>query len=149
MKPRLEYRQLHEHAPAIAQALRSLSTAARESGLEPLLLELVKLRASEINGCAFCLNMHAADALKLGEKPERIFLLAAWREAPHYTGRERAALAWTEALTLVAEGHVPDAVYEEAKRHFSDQELTNLTAAIVAINGWNRVMVAFRIPPAG
>ena len=148
MKPRLEYRQLHEHAPAIAQALRSLSAAARESGLDPLLLELVKLRASEINGCAFCLNMHAADALKLGEKPERIFLLAAWRETPHYTDRERAALAWTEALTLVTEDHVPDAVYEEAKRHFSDKELANLTAAIVAINGWNRIMVAFRIPPA-
>jgi len=149
MKPRLDYRQLDEHAPAIAQALRSLSAAPRECGLEPLLLELVKLRASEINGCAFCLNMHSADALKLGEKPERIFMLAAWREAPHYSDRERAALAWTEALTLVTEGHVPDAVFDEAKRHFSDKELANLTAAIVAINGWNRVMVAFRIPPAG
>ena len=148
MKPRLEYRQLHEHAPAIAQALRSLAAAARESGLDPVLLELVKLRASEINGCAFCLNMHAADALKLGEKPERIFLLAAWRETPHFTDRERAALAWTEALTLVTKDHVPDAVYEEAKRHFSQKELANLTAAIVAINGWNRIMVAFRIPPA-
>ena len=148
MKPRLGYRELHEHAPAISSALRNLSAAARESGLEPLLLELVKLRASEINGCAFCLNMHAADALKLGEKPERIFLLPAWRESPHYSDRERAALAWTEALTLVTEGHVPDIVYEEAKRYFSDKELANLTAAIVAINSWNRIMVAFRIPPA-
>ena len=148
MKPRLDYRQLHEHAPAIAQALRGLSAAARESGLEPLLLELVKIRASQINGCAFCLNMHAADALKLGEKQERIFVLDAWREAPQFTNRERAALAWTEALTLVTEGHVPDAVYEEAKRHFSEKELANLTAAVIAINGWNRVMVAFRIPPA-
>jgi len=148
MKPRLEYRDLHAHAPAIAPALRGLSAAARESGLEPLLLELVKMRASEINGCAFCLNMHSADALKLGEKPERLFLLAAWRETPHFTPRERAALGWTEALTLVTEGHVPDNVYEEAKRHFSDKELANLTAAIVAINSWNRIMVAFRIPPA-
>lgn len=147
MKPRLEYRQLHEHAPAITSALRSLNSAAHESGLEPILLELVKLRASEINGCAFCLNMHAADALKLGEKPQRIFVLSAWREAPYFSERERAALAWTEALTLVTEGHVPDEVYEEAKRHFSDKELANLTAAVVAINGWNRIMVAFRIPP--
>ena len=116
--------------------------------LDPKLLALVKLRASQINGCAFCLHMHHEEARKLGESDGRLLLLDAWRESALYTERERAALAWTEALTLVTKDHVPDAVYEEAKRHFSQKELANLTAAIVAINGWNRIMVAFRIPPA-
>jgi len=148
MKARLEYRKIHEHAPGIAHALRSLTAAVNESGLEAGLLELVKVRASQINGCAFCLDMHFRDALKLGERPERLLILDAWREAPDFSERERAALAWTEALTKITEGHVPDAVYAEATAAFSEKELANLTAAVIAINAWNRVMIAYRIPPA-
>jgi AhpD family alkylhydroperoxidase len=113
-------------------------------GLEASLLELVKMRASQINGCAHCLDMHSKDARAAGETEQRLYLLNAWREAPFYSARERAALAWTEALTLVAESQVPDAVYEDARRHFSEQELVNLSLAIVAINGWNRLAIGFR-----
>jgi AhpD family alkylhydroperoxidase len=107
----------------------------------------VKLRASQLNGCAFCLNMHSVEARKLGERQERLDLVAAWREAPCFSERERAALAWTETLTLVAHDHVPDDVYATAKAPFTDEEFVNLTAAVVAINGWNRVCVAFRFMP--
>jgi AhpD family alkylhydroperoxidase len=110
-------------------------------------LDLVKIRASQINGCAFCLVMHTTDARKAGESDERMHLLNAWREAPVFTERERAALGWIEALTLVAEGHVPDEVYEQARKHFSEKELVDLSAAAVAINGWNRVAIAFRATP--
>ena len=106
-----------------------------ECGLEPLLLELVRMRASQINGCAYCLDMHGKDARALGESEQRLYTLSAWREAPFYTPRERAALLWTEELTLLNERHVPDAVYEEVRPHFSEEELVNLTLAIVAING--------------
>jgi AhpD family alkylhydroperoxidase len=116
-------------------------------GLEPALLDLVRLRASQINGCAFCLDMHARDLRKRGESEQRLDVLPAWHEVDLYTDRERAALAWTEAVTLVAETHVPDEVYEEARREFSEQELAELTLAVVAINGWNRLNVAFRTPP--
>ncbi|MBX6324249.1 MAG: carboxymuconolactone decarboxylase family protein [Rhodospirillaceae bacterium] len=144
MQARLEP---YKAAPGVLKAMRALQDHVNQCGLQPTLLELVKLRASQINGCAFCIAMHAADARKLGESADRLDLLPAWREAPVYTARERAALAWTEALTRLSDGPVPDAVYDEARRHFSDAELVNLTLAIVAINGWNRINVAFQVPP--
>jgi AhpD family alkylhydroperoxidase len=113
-------------------------------GLEPALIELVKLRASQINGCAFCIDMHTKDARAMGETEQRLYALSAWREAPFYTDRERAALAWTDAVTLVADGHVPDEVYTHVRQHFSQQELVNLTMAGIAINGWNRLAISFR-----
>jgi AhpD family alkylhydroperoxidase len=119
-----------------------------KAGLEESLTELVKIRASQINACTFCLNMHTADARKAGESEERIYLLDAWRESPLYTPRERAALAWTEALTLVAETHAPDDVFQALQAHFSEAEQVTLTLLIVAINGWNRIQVGFRAVPA-
>ncbi len=134
-------------APQVAHALFAMQKVVNESGLEHPLLELVKMRASQINGCAYCLDMHAKDARAAGETEQRLYLLDAWREAEHlYTGRERAALAWTEALTLIAEGHAPDEVYELARAQFSDAELAQLTLAIIAINGWNRLNIGFRTP---
>jgi AhpD family alkylhydroperoxidase len=133
--------------PAAYKAMLGLQAYVNDAKLEHSLVELVKIRASQINGCAFCLNMHAKDARKAGETEERLWLLAAWRESPVYSDRERAALAWTEAVTLVSKTHVPDAVYAEARRHFSEEELVDLTMAIIAINGWNRLSVAFaRLP---
>ena len=128
------------------RAMSALNQAVQSSGLEHPLLELVKIRASQLNACAYCLDMHTLDARAAGETEQRLNLLAAWREAPVYSPRERAALAWTEALTLVAETHAPDDVYEEARRHFSEEELVKLTWAVVLINGWNRIAVAFRLP---
>jgi len=134
-------------SPQVAHALFAMQKVVNESGLEHPLLELVKMRASQINGCAYCLDMHAKDARAAGETEQRLYLLDAWREAEHlYTGRERAALAWTEALTLIAEGHAPDEVYEHARAQFSDAELAQLTLAIIAINGWNRLNIGFRTP---
>ena len=106
----------------------------------------MKIRTSQINGCAFCLVMHTNEARKLGETDDRMHLLNAWREVPVFSERERAALAWVEAVTLVADSHVPDEVYEEARKHFSEKELVDLTLAIVAINGWNRISIAIRVP---
>ena len=117
------------------------------SRLESTLLNLVKTRASQINGCAWCLDMHTKDARAEGETEQRLYALPAWRETPFYTPRERAALAWTEAVTLVSEGHVPDDVYEETRKNFTEKELVDLTLAVVAINGWNRLNVAFRTVP--
>jgi AhpD family alkylhydroperoxidase len=145
MKPRLN---LFAHAAHI-KPLLDMSQKVAASGLEPNLLELVKLRASQINGCAFCLDMHARDARKLGESEERIYMLDAWRESPLYTDRERAALAWTEALTLVATTRAPDDVYAEVKAVFSAEEQVKLTMAIVTINAWNRLNVGFRTLPGG
>jgi AhpD family alkylhydroperoxidase len=105
------------------------------------------MRVSQINGCAHCLDMHFREAAAKGEKPERLYLLDAWRESPVYTDRERAALAWAEAVTLVSRTHVPDDVFREARQHFSEDELVNLTLAVVAINGWNRFLIGFRVPP--
>lgn len=122
----------------------SLETYLHDCGLEASLIELVKMRASQINGCAYCLDMHSKDARAAGETEQRLYLLNAWREAPFYSKRERAALAWTEALTLVAENQVPDEVYHEVREHFDEQELVNLSLAIVTINGWNRLAVGFR-----
>jgi AhpD family alkylhydroperoxidase len=134
-------------APGAYQALAAMQKYVSECGLEPTLMELVKIRASQINGCAFCLAMHTRDARKMGESDDRMFLLNAWHEAPVYTPRERAALAWTEAVTLVSESHVPDDVFAEAKQHFSEAELVDLTMAVIAINSWNRMAIAFRTPP--
>ena len=144
MRERLDYEKA---SPAGYKAMLGLEQFVKKCGLEHPLLELVKMRASQINGCAFCLKMHSSDARKAGESEERLYLLDAWEEAPVYSPRERAALAWTEALTLIAEGHAPDAVYDEARRHFSETELVNLTLAIVAINGWNRICIGFRSMP--
>lgn len=144
MKPRMEYMKV---APGISQAMGGLQRAVHESGLEPSLLELVKTRASQINGCAYCLDMHTKDARAGGETEQRLYALSAWRETPFYTNRERAALAWTEAVTLISETHVPDEVYEQAREQFSEQELAYLTLAIIAINGWNRLAVSFRTVP--
>ncbi len=122
-----------------------LENYVQSSGLELSLIELVKMRASQINGCAYCLHMHHKDALKAGESAERLFLLDAWHESLLFTPRERAALAWTDALTLVAQTHAPDADYDEAQKQFSKEELTNLTLLIGAINVWNRLSIGFRI----
>ena len=145
MQSRLEAQKA---SPAAYRAMLALETFVRKSSkIEPSLLELVKMRASQINGCAYCIDMHSKDARAEGESEQRLYALNAWRETPFFTDRERAALAWTEAVTLVAEGHVPDAVYEEAKGQFSDEELANLTLAVVAINGWNRLAISFRSVP--
>ncbi len=127
--------------------MAGLESYVRNSGLERSLLELVKLRASQINGCAYCIDMHTKDARAAGESEQRLYALSAWRETPFYTDRERAALKWTETVTLISDGHAPDEVYEEARRHFSEQELVDLTLAIVAINGWNRLAISFRAVP--
>lgn len=144
MNERLEYAR---ESPAGHRAFLALNQFVENCGLEHSLLELIKIRASQINGCAFCLDMHTIDARAAGESEQRIYLLDGWREAPFYSDRERAALAWTEAVTLVSETHVPDDVYEEARRHFSEEELVNLTWAVVTINGWNRMAIAFRAQP--
>jgi AhpD family alkylhydroperoxidase len=144
MRERLDYAKA---SPAGYKAMLGLQHFVDKCGLEHALLELVKMRASQINGCAFCLKMHSSDARKAGESEERLYLLDAWEEAPVYSPRERAALAWTEALTRITQGHAPDAVYAEARRHFSEAELVNLTLAIVAINGWNRIAIGFRAMP--
>jgi len=133
--------------PEAYAAMRGLQKYVNESGLDHRLLELVKLRASQINGCAFCIAMHVADARKLGEHDDRIHLLSVWREAPIFTARERAALAWTEAVTKLTDGDVPEEVYEFTKAQFPPAELSALTYAIVAINGWNRLCISFRVPP--
>lgn len=128
----------------IIRAMRGLSSPATEHPLEPELLELVRIRASQLNGCAHCLEMHTKDALVAGESMDRLNLLVAWREAPFFSERERAALAWCEELTLIAEREVPDHLYESVRNVFSVEELCSLTMAIIAINGWNRLAVAFR-----
>ncbi|PYV13315.1 MAG: carboxymuconolactone decarboxylase [Acidobacteria bacterium] len=133
-------------APELTKALLGLEQYIRGSGLEAPLLELVRMRASQINGCAYCLDMHSKDARAAGETEQRLYGLDAWREAPYYTDRERAALAWTEAVTLVSQGHVPDDVYQLARKEFSEKELVDLTAAVAAINAWNRLAISFRAP---
>ncbi len=134
-------------SPAVYQAAAALQTYVDQSGLDAKLRELIKIRASQINGCAFCLAMHTRDARKIGETDERMHLLAAWREAPVYNARERAALAWVEAITLVTQGHVPDEAFEAVRKQFSEKEIVDLTAAAVVINSWNRLAIALRVPP--
>lgn len=141
MKPRLNP---FAAAPAPMQSWLEFGQGLLQGDLENGLMELVKIRASQINGCAFCLHMHATDARKHGEAEERIYLLDAWRESPLYSDRERAALAWTEALTLVSETRAPDNDYLALKAHFTEEEQVTLTLLIVAINGWNRIQVGFR-----
>jgi AhpD family alkylhydroperoxidase len=144
MESRLDYAQI---APGAVQAMLGLEAYVRQSGLERSLLHLIKIRASQINGCAFCLDMHTREARADGESEGRIYLLDAWREIPDYSERERAALAWTEAMTLVADGHVPDDVYKSVSPHFTEKELVDVTMAVVAINGWNRLSIGFRALP--
>jgi AhpD family alkylhydroperoxidase len=131
-------------APAPMQKWLDFSKGILQTGLEESLMELVEIRASQINGCAACLHMHTAAARKRGESEERLYLLDAWRESPLYSARERAALAWTEALTLVSETHAPDEVYQALQAQFTPEEQVALTLLIVTINGWNRVQIGFR-----
>lgn len=144
MKPGIDYRKV---APGAIEAMSGLERYLTTCGLEPSLLELVKLRASQINGCAYCMDRHTKDARAHGESEQRLYALNAWRETPFYSERERAALAWTEAVTLIANGHVPDEVYEPVRQQFNEQELADLTLAVVAINGWNRFAISFRTVP--
>jgi AhpD family alkylhydroperoxidase len=144
MEPRLD---AFKAAPQTMQLMLDTSAKVNASGLEHSLQELVKTRASQINGCAFCLQMHTRDARKAGETEEGLYLLDAWRESPLYTDRERAALAWTEALTLVSQTHAPDDVYAQLKAQFSEEEQVKLTLLITTINAWNRFQVGFRAIP--
>ncbi len=144
MTPRLDY---FAAAPKLMQAMVGLERAVATSGLEHSLIELVKTRASQINGCAFCIEMHTRDARKAGETEARLYLLDAWREAPHYTPRERAALAWTESLTLVAATRAPDADYDGLKAHFTEEEIVKLSLLIATINAWNCLAIGFRAVP--
>jgi len=141
MKARINLMQVN---PGIIHAMLGLEKQVSKAGLDRALLDLVRMRASQINGCAYCLDMHSKDARASGETEQRLYGLSAWREAPYYSARERAALEWTEALTLVAETHVPDEVYDRVRTQFSEDELAHLSLAIVAINGWNRLNVAAR-----
>jgi AhpD family alkylhydroperoxidase len=138
---------LMEKGHGAIKALFGFATYLAKSSVEQPLLHLVEFRASQINGCAYCLDMHSKDLRADGDTEQRLYMLEAWRESPFYTDRERAALAWTEAVTLVNESHVPDEVYEEARKQFSDEELIDLTIAIAAVNSWNRVNIAFRTTP--
>lgn len=144
MKPRVNYLEVGVGA---VKAMFGLSRYVNQCGLEQSLLSLLEFRVSQINGCAYCLDMHSKDLRAGGETEQRLYVLEAWRESPFYSDRERAALAWAEAVTLVNEGHVPDEVFEEARQQFSEEELANLTLAVVTINGWNRLNIAFRTTP--
>jgi AhpD family alkylhydroperoxidase len=133
--------------PAVYKAMLRLNAEAHHGGLDPLLVELVKTRASQINGCAYCIDMHTKDARAAGESEERLYLLNAWRESPLYSARERAALALTEVVTRLGEAGVPNDVYEEARAHFSEQELAGVIWTIIVINAWNRVAITTRLEP--
>src|SRR5687768_15420518 len=146
MKARLDFRKA---SPPADKAMSGLHAFVRNCGLDHSLLELVKLRASQINGCAHCIDMHTKELRADGESEQRLYLLDAWQESPFYTDRERAALAWTEAVTRVTRGHVPDEVYAQARAQFSEKELADLTLAVIAINGANRLNIAFRTVPGG
>jgi AhpD family alkylhydroperoxidase len=148
MKPMQARLEAQKVSPAAYQAMLGLEMFVRkQSKLEPALIQLVKIRASQINGCAYCIDMHSKDARAEGETEQRIYALSAWEETPFFTDRERAALTLTEAITLIGEGHVSDAVYEQTKKSFSEEELVNLTLAIITINGWNRLAITFRFVP--
>jgi AhpD family alkylhydroperoxidase len=143
MEPRLAYKTA---SPGVHKAMLQLHTDVEHCGLDVALLNLVYLRASQINGCAYCIDMHTKDARVQGETGQRLYLLSAWRKAPFYSDRERAALAWTEAVTRLERGEVPDETFQRARTQFTEKELADLTLAVVAINGWNRLNIAFRIP---
>jgi AhpD family alkylhydroperoxidase len=142
MTPRIQY-----HEGPGYQAMAGLEKYVRNCGLEHPLLELIKTRASQINGCAYCIDMHTKDARAGGETEQRLYALSAWRETPFFTERERAALEWTEALTLISENDIPDTLYDAVRQHFSETELVDLSLAIVTINGWNRLAIPFRSVP--
>jgi len=144
MKARIEGAKV---APGAYHAMLGLESYLHQSGLEVPLLHLIKLRASQINGCAYCIDMHWKDLRAVGENEQRLYGLDAWRESPYYTNRERAALAWTEAVTLITEGQVPDQVYEEVRPHFTEKELADLTFAVATINAWNRLAISLRAEP--
>jgi len=144
MQPRIDYLK---SGRGVVEAMLGLEKYIRQSGLEESLLNLIRMRASQINGCAYCLDMHWKDARALGESEQRLYGLDAWEESPYYTDRERAALAWTEALTKVREGHVSDEVYERVRPHFTEKELADLSLAITSINSWNRLNIAVRTVP--
>ena len=141
MEQRLDF---YKASPDALKALIALDVAVGKLGLEPALLDLVKLRASQINGCAFCVDLHASDLRKKGESERRVYAVTVWRETPFFTPRERAALAWTEAITCVADTHAPDADYDALRAEFSEAERVNLTLAIGLINSWNRLSIGFR-----
>ena len=144
MQPRIDYLKF---APEAQRAMYGLEKYLAACGLEHKLLHLLKLRASQINGCAYCIDMHSKDARALGEPEQRLYELDAWRETPFYTDRERATLAWVESVALVSETHVPDAVYEEVKQHFSEKEVVDLTILAATINMWNRLAISMRSVP--
>ncbi len=144
MEPRFDFGKV---APGVYQAMIGLEKYLHQCGLEESLLHLIRLRGSQINGCAYCLDMHWKDLRAIGESEQRLYSLDAWEESPYYSDRERAALAWTEAVTRVSETHVPDSVYEEARKQFSEKELADLTLAVAAINSWNRLSIASRTVP--
>ena len=145
MQARLEAQKA---SPAAYQAMLGLEMFVRkQSKLEPALIQLVKMRASQINGCAYCIDMHTKDARAGGETEQRLYALSAWRDTPFYTPRERAALEWTEALTLISESDIPDSLYETVREQFTEAEIVNLSMAIITINGWNRLAIPFRSVP--
>ena len=144
MEARMDYAKA---APGAMRAMHGLETYLAKCGIEPDLQDLVKLRASQLNGCAYCVDMHSLDARARGETEQRLYALPVWRETPFFSERERAALLWTEKLTLIAFDQVPDAVYEQVRPHFTDEELANLTLAIATINAWNRFGISFRDEP--
>ncbi|HEX2919260.1 MAG TPA: carboxymuconolactone decarboxylase family protein [Edaphobacter sp.] len=144
MQPRFSYAKL---SPGAYQAMIALERYLAQSSVEENLLHLVKFRVSQINGCAFCLDMHSKDLRALGETEQRLYSLDAWHECPYYTDRERAALAWAEALTLITQGHAPDAVYAQVSAHFNEQEISDLTFAVTTINAWNRLAISGRTVP--
>ncbi len=143
MQTRLDYAKA---SPGALKAMLGLEVHVASSGLDPVLVELVKLRISQINGCAYCIDMHTKELRAKGETEQRLYLLNAWREAPFYSEREMAALAWAEAATRLSNGEVSEETYERARKHFSETQLVDLTLAIVAINGWNRLSIGFRVP---
>lgn len=144
MKTRLNYAKA---APGVYDAMDSLDQYLGQCGLERGLILLIQLRASQINGCAYCLDMHWKDLRAIGEGEQRLYSLDAWRECPYYTDRERAALAWTEAVTLIHDGQAPDTIFDQVRPHFSEKELSDLTLAVAAINAWNRLSIAARLVP--
>ncbi|OJX44002.1 MAG: carboxymuconolactone decarboxylase [Chloroflexi bacterium 44-23] len=144
MEPRINYTKT---APEAYQVLIKLESYLRKTSLEPDLVELVKLRSSQINGCAYCIDMHTKDARSRGESEQRLYGVTAWRETPFYSSRERAALAWAESVTKISDNQVPDEIYNFAREHFTEKELVDLTMAVIAINAWNRLAISFHTPP--
>lgn len=146
MKERIAYGKV---APGAMAAMRGLEDYIKGAGLEPALLDLIKSRASQLNGCAYCVDMHTKEARAGGESEQRVYALPVWHETPFFTNRERAALAWTDAVTLLSRAPVSEELYQEARQHFTEKQLVDLTMALIGINGWNRLSVAFRTVPGG